>query len=297
MNKLFDDKLIDFLSSIEPNSPGDDVVEERNTFIEIEDNELICTLEAYGVGKDIIAMIPNFKYIKLICGHFPLYDDTGLNTSFLPVRYIHNRQKILSELPSNINQEEFYSFQHLQNCITALELEPQPLFEYIAFSYYRISNYIKYKTETCRERIINCAKLINEEYTNDKPSMMIAIGKNKISFNNENFIKSLLSIVYNNNYKCLYLIEKINKVTRERTIQYYLIKSIMDFLPIKAKREAGAKFNQTERDFYLCILHFCGLLLGEEDFVCSKDNNVTFDNLIRTFQESTIPYSEIFEPS
>lgn len=67
----------------------------------------------------------------------------------------------------------------------------------------------------------------------------------------------------------------------------------MSYLPIKTKRRKGSRFSQAERKFALSVLHFCGRIddKGNVDYVCSNENNVTFDKLIRDHKDINPPFA------
>ena len=68
----------------------------------------------------------------------------------------------------------------------------------------------------------------------------------------------------------------------KRETDYRIIKTLLDYLPIKQMNKRGS-YTQTERNFSLCVLYFCGCLQGNEYEVC-MNNNATFDKLMRDFK-------------
>ena len=90
-----------------------------------------------------------------------------------------------------------------------------------------------------------------------------------------------------------YFVERENKRVRERTIQYSLVKTLLDYLPIKVKKPGGCKICTSKRDLALCILYLCKLLMGDPAYVCTKDNNITFDSLMRAFKDFNITLNQM----
>lgn len=80
-----------------------------------------------------------------------------------------------------------------------------------------------------------------------------------------------------------------------RELDYYLVKTLLDYLPIKTERRRG-RYSQAERNFSLSVLNLCGRLLGiDPELVCSQFNNATFDKLMRDFRQREIPFAmELF---
>lgn len=52
-------------------------------------------------------------------------------------------------------------------------------------------------------------------------------------------------------------------------------------------------YSQTESLLCLCILHFCGYLLGEADKVCDKNNIITLTKLMKNFQKADSKLSKM----
>ena len=113
------------------------------------------------------------------------------------------------------------------------------------------------------------------------------------NFPNSNFIRNLINSTdpnqfkqgaFNNDFKEGGSREKI------RALDYYLVKTLLDYLPVKVERRRG-QYTQAERNFALSVLNYTGRLVGEEpEFLCGFENNATFDKLIRDFKNQPIPF-------
>jgi hypothetical protein len=81
-----------------------------------------------------------------------------------------------------------------------------------------------------------------------------------------------------------------------RAIDYYLVKTLLDYLPIKREPNRNNLYNQNERNFGLSVLSYIGRLPDiDRDGTCSKENNATFDKLMRDFNGTRIPFAmELF---
>ena len=128
--------------------------------------------------------------------------------------------------------------------------------------------------------------------------MDVVVDGRHFKFNNSSFIKALINSVktdeliglsFKNNFDEGPYREKV------RALDYYIIKTLLDYLPIKTERKRG-NFSQAERNFSLCVLNFCGRLQGDyPDIICSQFNNATFDKLMRDFKDTEIPFAmELF---
>ena len=80
-----------------------------------------------------------------------------------------------------------------------------------------------------------------------------------------------------------------------RALDYYLVKTLLDYLPIKVESRRG-QYTQAERNFALSVLNYTGRLVGDEpEFLCGFENNATFDKLMRDFKNQPIPFAmELF---
>lgn len=81
-----------------------------------------------------------------------------------------------------------------------------------------------------------------------------------------------------------------------RAIDYFIIKTLLDFLPLKRSSFKRRAFSQAERNFGLSVLNFIGRLPSKDlEGVCSRENNATFDKLMRDFKGVEIPFAmELF---
>ena len=127
----------------------------------------------------------------------------------------------------------------------------------------------------------------------EKISMEVIVDGRHFKFANSNFIRSLINSTdtmkfkegaFNNDFNEGSSREKI------RALDYYLVKTLLDYLPIKVERRRG-QYTQAERNFALSVLNYTGRLVGEEpEFLCGFENNATFDKLMRDFKNQPIPF-------
>lgn len=77
-----------------------------------------------------------------------------------------------------------------------------------------------------------------------------------------------------------------------RAIDYYIVKTLLDYLPIHITMARTGHYTQEERNFGLSVLCFLGRLPDiDRDGVCSFENNATFDKLMRDFKSYPIPFA------
>lgn len=81
-----------------------------------------------------------------------------------------------------------------------------------------------------------------------------------------------------------------------RALDYYMIKTLLDYLPIDKSLRRGGRFSQVERTFGLSVLSVCRRLPDiDREGECSMENNAAFDKLMRDFAGVPIPFAmELF---
>ena len=217
----------------------------------------------------------------------------GLRLESWQLRYYYQKDRFLKV--TRLSHEKFLNHELLQQSINELGLDPEPVFEFILFLsyYYGLRADLKFSSY---EQLSKVKQALEDK--NSEATMEVVVNGRHFKFNNSNFIKALFSIIdteqlnygaFSNNFEEGSSREKI------RALDYYLIKTLLDFLPIKSERRKG-KYTQAERNFSLCVLNFCGRLQGDEpEIICSQFNNATFDKLMRDFKDSEIPFAmELF---
>lgn len=235
--------------------------------------------------KDVASILDSIEYIRIYCRNFPLFNGDNYQPLQAPFAYYRSRSTYLEELP--FTEDEFYNFTLIQEAINKLELQPQPTFEFITFLYHIIKVWSENQITTGINRVNNILSIL-EEQPNAKLKMNIKVNGKNFEFENSLFIHSMLEFYSSHEQVSHYLVERENKRIRERTIQYSLVKTLLDYLPIKVKKPEDVKFVQAERDLALCSLYLCKLLTGDPAYVCTKDNNITFDSLMRAFKDFNI---------
>ena len=217
----------------------------------------------------------------------------GIPLEAWQLKYYYQRGRFLKM--TNLSYDEFLNHELLQDSIEELGLDAEPVFEFILFLsyYYGLRADLKFSSYEQLSKVKMALKRNEGEVTMD-----VVVNRKHFKFNNSNFIKTLFSIIdtdklnygaFSNNFEEGSAREKI------RALDYYLVKTLLDFLPIKSERKKG-KYTQTERNFSLCVLNYCGRLQGEEtEIICSQFNNATFDKLMRDFKDVEIPFAmELF---
>ena len=216
-------------------------------------------------------------YIRDYNLHFAYCNDFGPFLHLDHEFYYRNREEILQEI--GFSEKKFYAFEPLQEQIRILKLNPTSTFDFIAYLYYYSLLQRCKKTTTYGEEISKILSLIDDK----DADMTIKVGGKKFNFNSKWFIKSMLTHYKEANLQALHIVKFENK-SQKRETDYRIIKTLLDYLPIKKTNKRGI-YTQTERNFSLCVLYFIGSLLGDEYEVC-LNNNATFDKLMRDFKDT-----------
>ena len=212
----------------------------------------------------------------------------GIPLEAWQLKYYYQRERFLKK--TGLVYDEFINHQYLQNAIEDLKLDPEPTFEFILFLKY----YLDLRAELRFSPIEQLHKLKDALKANaENVSMDIAVDGKHFKFNNSSFIKQLFLNIDIVNFMGGSFINDFNEgAAREkiRALDYYLIKTLLDYLPIKVEKRRG-QYTQSERNFALSVLNFTGRLIGDEpEFLCGVENNATFDKLMRDFKNQPIPF-------
>lgn len=221
------------------------------------------------------------------------WEEYGIPLEGWQLKFYYQRERFLKI--SGLSYDRFINHSLLLNSINDLGLEPEPVFEFILFLcyYYHLRSDLRFSPIELLERL---QKELNKE--NAKAQMDVVVNGRHFKFSNSSFIRTLIASVKTEELTRGSFINNFDEGPHRdkiRALDYFIIKTLLDYLPIKTDRKKG-KFSQAERNFSLCVLNFCGRLKGEEpDIICSQFNNATFDKLMRDFKDTEIPFAmELF---
>lgn len=211
------------------------------------------------------------------------------------LRYYYQRERFLKK--SGLTYENFIAHAPLQAAIAQLGLMPEPVFEFILFLkyYYNLRSDLKYSSIEQFDAL--CKKLQEDDCVD--VTMDVCIGGKHIRINNSAFVREIFHNVNRNNLSHDAFANDFDQgPSRDkiRVLDYYLVKTLLDYLPTDKSLRRGGRFSQAERNFGLSVLSLCGRLpdidrAGE----CSPENNATFDKLMRDFAGQPIPFAmELF---
>lgn len=212
------------------------------------------------------------------------------------IRYYYKRKRFLTK--TGLKYTDFINHKPLQKAISDLELESEPTFEFILFLkyYFDLRSNLHFSPI---EQITKIREALETQSEDTILSLDINIGGKHYKMENSNFIRDLIKILpldklrhesYINNFDQGPYRDKI------RAIDFFIIKTLLDFLPIKRPSTKKRAFSQAERNFGLSVLNFIGRLPSEDqEGGCSRENNATFDKLMRDFKCVPIPFAmELF---
>ena len=243
--------------------------------------------EADSVEKRIPYLIP---YILQAID----WDEYAMPLEAWQLKYYYQRERFLRK--TGLSLDRFMQHRQLLNAVEELGLKAEPTFEFILFLKY----YFDLRSELRFSPLEQLSKLkaALEDADPDTVKMDVVVGGRHFKFENGNFIRDLVNSVDPDRLKRLTYTDRFEEGSARdkiRALDYYLVKTLLDYLPIKTVRRKG-RFSQSERNFALSVLNFCGRLLGDDiDGLCSAENNATFDKLMRDFKDSPIPFAmELF---
>jgi hypothetical protein len=234
-------------------------------------------------------IMERLKYIREYLLKYPDFDGEEWHPSQSALTHYQYRSDKLTN--TGLSEDEFYDFDILQEAITDLGLSPKATFEFILYLWNELTKWLyRGSIERMEDRVNRLVARIDEK-PNDSIELDIKVGSKHFKFANDKFIKSVIASFLNSNLDSGNLVETIYPTKRE--IDYILICTLLRNLPIKHKKEKKGTFTQAERNFGLSVLWLTGELnhrKGDDptDF-CTKENNVTFDKIMRDFKDMPLP--------
>ncbi|MDE6576714.1 MAG: hypothetical protein K2K58_00880 [Muribaculaceae bacterium] len=196
-----------------------------------------------------------------------------------------------------MDYDRFLNHEPLQCAIGQLGLMPEPVFEFILFLkyYYGLRSDLKF---SCIEQFDALVEKLNMA-SDEEVSMDVCIRGKHIKINNSNFIKRIFQVVDRSKLSAAEFINEFDQGSSRdkiRALDYYIVKTLLDYLPTDKSLRRGGRFSQAERNLGLSVLSFCGRLPDiDREGECSQENNATFDKLMRDFKGQPIPFAmELF---
>lgn len=263
--------------------------------IEDIDPELIATFNKavdLAFTDEACVVKHRFKYLMPYIIQNIDWVEYGIPLEGWQLKYYYQRDRFLKV--TGLSYEDFINHSQMIMSIQDLRLEPQPVFEFILFLcyYYHLRGDLRFSP------IEQLEKLQNELGKADAVAQMdVVVNGRHFKFSNSSFIKAFFNSVQPDSLDKISFRDNFDEGPyrdKVRALDYFLVKTLLDYLPIKTDRKKG-KYTQAERNFSLCVLNFCGRLKAQDpDIVCSPLNNA-FDKLMRDFKGVEIPFAmELF---
>lgn len=224
------------------------------------------------------------------------WNEYGIPLEAWQLQYYYRRDRFIQK--SHLDYEALLHHEPLQKAIKALGLDAEPTFEFILFLkyYYGMRSELRY---SAIEQLEMAQQALAELGEGCEASLDINVSGKHFRFGNAGFVKAAISLIDKDKLKSGSFANDFTEgATRDklRAIDYYMIKTLLDFLPIKDRESRRGQFTQAERDFGLSVLSLCGRLPDiDREGECSRENNATFDKLMRDFRGVQIPFAmELF---
>lgn len=212
------------------------------------------------------------------------------------LRYYYQRERFLAK--SKLKYQDFLNHEPLQNSIAELDLSPEPTFEFILFLKY----YFDMRSElrfSPIEQLTRARDALESLKENNTASIDINVGGKHYKIENTNFVKRIIASIPLEDLCSGAFINDFDQGSprnKIRALDYFIIKTLLDYLPIKQDVPKRGTYSQAERNFGLSVLNYIGRLPSFDiNGVCSRENNATFDKLMRDFNDEEIPFAmELF---
>jgi hypothetical protein len=245
---------------------------------------------------DADATIRRVKYLIPYILQSIDWNEYGIPLEAWQLQYYYRRNRFLER--TRLSYEKFATHQPLQDAIRNLHLDSEATFEFILFLKYYFGMRSELRYSSVEQLQLAQSALQNLESGKDA-SIDISVGGKHFKIANTQFVKEAICMIDCQKLKNSSFINEFNEgSSREkiRAIDYYLVKTLLDYLPIKREPNRNNLYNQNERNFGLSVLSYIGRLPDiDRDGTCSKENNATFDKLMRDFNGTRIPFAmELF---
>ena len=211
------------------------------------------------------------------------------------IGYYYQRERFLNR--TKLDYDRFIQHEPMQEAITALGLEPEGVFEFILFLkyYYGLRSELRY---SCSEQFDALMEGLNERSEADV-TMDVNVGGKHFKISNGAFLRRMFESVNRerlSDYKFINDFDQGSARDKIRALDYYMVKTLLDYLPISHSVARKGRYTQAERNFGLSVLSVCGRLPDvDREGECSQENNATFDKLMRDFAGTRIPFAmELF---
>ncbi|MDE7350754.1 MAG: hypothetical protein K2N25_06780, partial [Muribaculaceae bacterium] len=211
------------------------------------------------------------------------------------LRYYYQRDRFLQK--TGLTWERFLEHEPMQSAIEKLGLKPDPVFEFILFLsyYYRLRSDLRY---SCMEQLDSLLSEL-DSYGGDSVQMDVKVGGKHFKISDAAFLRKMFHAIDRSQLNTGTFVHDFNQGSardKVRALDYYIVKTLLDYLPTDKSLRRGGRFSQAERNFGLSVLSLCGRLPDiDREGECSQENNATFDKLMRDFKDVPIPFAmELF---
>lgn len=212
------------------------------------------------------------------------------------IKYYYQRERFL--VKTRLSPEKFAEHAPLQEALKILQLNPEPTFEFILFLkyYYTLRSELRHSPI---EQLAQAVKAIDSLKAEESASIDINVAGKHYKISNTSFVSLVLKSVPLDAFKRGAYVNDFNEGSprdKVRALDYYIIKTLLEYLPMKDVQHRRGAYSQAQRNFGLSVLSYLGRLPDiDREAVCCKENNATFDKLMRDFKGVPIPFAmELF---
>lgn len=219
----------------------------------------------------------------------------GIPLEAWQLRYYYQRERFLEK--TGLSWERFMEHEPMQTAIGKLGLKPEPVFEFILFLsyYYRLRSDLRY---SCMEQLDSLLGELDSD-ASSPVEIDVKIGGKHFRISNSGFLRKMFHAIDRTQLSNGAYVHDFNQGSsrdKVRALDYYIVKTLLDYLPTDKSLRRGGRYSQAERNFGLSVLSICGRLPDiDREGECSQENNATFDKLMRDFKDTPIPFAmELF---
>ena len=211
------------------------------------------------------------------------------------LRYFYQRERFLQK--AGLDYTAFLNHGPMQKALESLHLDPVPVFEFILFLkyYYSLRSKLRFSSIELYEQLVEA--LNESENKTASISMDVTVGGKHYKFSDSQFVRhvimnSVKDPELKNNFSFSNNFDQGGNRDKLRALDYYIVKTLLDYLPGEKSLNTRGRYSQAERNFGLSVLSLCGRLPDiDREGECSHENNATFDKLMRDFNNHPIPFA------
>lgn len=188
------------------------------------------------------------------------WDEYGIPLEVWQLQYYYHRERFLAK--THLSHADFKRHQPLQDAIAALRLQPEPTFEFILFLkyYYDLRSDLHYSPIEILRQARGALESMPE---NAEASIDINVNGRHYKISGRDAVMQIVGGVDTESLRKMKIRDDFThggNRDKLRALDYFIVKTLLDYLPIRRDAHRRGLYCQDERNFGLSVLSLCGRL-------------------------------------